>query len=390
MCWPKIHPRIPPPGRNSYGPGVFVDQLCAAGLSAACGFGFVFNESHEASARKAIVENNVVTKPPFQDLQKHLFDGDTGITVCSYPHGRLGNGMMYENLVSTGFTSPVIAGLVLDGNLEDALEVATNIRRRHDGRNRTPWNEPECDVLYSRAMAHWNIFDQACGWVYDATKHALTFDPRFSPDKFNCFFICEGGWGTFSQGNGSAAGCRSGGSGSSGAFATLQNLYGQTTVASLKLNITATSATASIAGKPIAVSFKAGLLTFTPAAVVGLGQTLAVSLSGGQFETEHKRTTASRSGRHIPSAAAVPAAIPAGIPVPEISYGADAWLRRAHRHKEVDSGRSKTTTTAAAAATGGGTMYSPLQLWCAALLIFVLGALSASMWQQLLVSSRTE
>ena len=35
--------------KNSYGPGCFVDQLCAAGLSAACGLGYVFNAAHEAS-----------------------------------------------------------------------------------------------------------------------------------------------------------------------------------------------------------------------------------------------------------------------------------------------------------------------------------------------------
>ena len=62
--------------------------------------------------------------------------------------------------MSTGFVSPVIAGLVLDGNIKDASFVANNIRVRQDGRNRSPWNEPECNMLYSRAMAHWNIFDQ--------------------------------------------------------------------------------------------------------------------------------------------------------------------------------------------------------------------------------------
>ena len=63
--------------------------------------------------------------------------------------------MMYDTLVSTGFTSPVIAGLLLDRNLEDAERLNGSIRQRHDGRHRSPWNEPECNLLYSRAMAHW-------------------------------------------------------------------------------------------------------------------------------------------------------------------------------------------------------------------------------------------
>ena len=77
--------------------------------------------------------------------------------------------MMYGTLVSSGFTSPVIAGLIFDDRLDLALDVVGNIRARQDGRNRSPWNEPECNVLYSRAMAHFNLYDQACGFAYDAT-----------------------------------------------------------------------------------------------------------------------------------------------------------------------------------------------------------------------------
>jgi hypothetical protein len=98
--------------------------------------------------------------------------------VCKYPNGKLKNGMQYESLVSSGFTSPVIAGMVLDRNMDGALEIAGNLRQRHDGRHRSPWNEPECGLLYSRAMAHWNIYDQAVGHVYCSQTGALSFDPR--------------------------------------------------------------------------------------------------------------------------------------------------------------------------------------------------------------------
>ena len=69
-------------------------------------------------------------------MQKHFFPGDTGVTVCAYPNGKLANGMQYTNLVSSGFTSPVIAGMVLDKNMSGALEIAGNLRQRHDGRHR--------------------------------------------------------------------------------------------------------------------------------------------------------------------------------------------------------------------------------------------------------------
>ena len=108
-----------------------MDQLCGAGLSAALGYGYVFDKTgaHEASARRMVLKYNTVSKPPWNDMQKHMFDGDTGITVCTYPHGKLAAGMQYTNLVSSGFTSPVIAGMVLDRNMKGALEVAGNLRQ---------------------------------------------------------------------------------------------------------------------------------------------------------------------------------------------------------------------------------------------------------------------
>ena len=90
---------------------------------------------------------NKVTMPPFHDMQGHFYNGDSGRTVCTYPNGKLGNGMRYDTLVSAGFTSPVIAGLIADGtpaSLQAALDVVGDIRNRQDGRTASPWNEPEC------------------------------------------------------------------------------------------------------------------------------------------------------------------------------------------------------------------------------------------------------
>ena len=174
--------------KDSYGPGCFVDQLCAVGLSSACGFGHVFNPSNEEEAHSSLLKYNVVINPPFQDLQKHMYSGDVGITVCTYPNGKLGDGMNYENIVSTGFTSPNIAGMLLERNVDGARTMATNIRNRHSGTNTSPWNEPECDLLYSRSMAHWNIFAQACGCQYGATSGALSFDPRMNQNQFQIEF----------------------------------------------------------------------------------------------------------------------------------------------------------------------------------------------------------
>lgn len=264
--------------KYSYGPGCFVDQLCAAGLSLACGLGSCFDGTHEASARKAIARYNVVKKPPWHDLQKHLFDGDTGVTVCTYPHGKLGDGMMYDTLVSTGFTSPVIAGLLYDRNLADAERLNGYIRQRHDGRNRSPWNEPECNLLYSRAMAHWNIFDQACGLKYDCTAQHLAFDPRYRATDFKCFFVGDGGWGQFAQ---------KGSAGLASGTASLEMQFGSVKLSSLGLATSATAATAAVDGKSVTVaSLSAGVVTFAAPLTLAAGSTLTVALGGGAVSLE--------------------------------------------------------------------------------------------------------
>ena len=278
---------------NSYGPGCFVDQLCCIGLSSACGFGHIFNPAHEISARKAIQKYNQVTQTStkgYVDMQHHFFPGDTGVTVCNYPNGKLKNGMRYENLVSSGFTSPVIAGMVLDRNMKGALEIAGNLRQRHDGRHRSPWNEPECGLLYSRAMAHWNIFDQACGHIYCSQTGALSFDPRSDvavsggARMFKCFYTVEGGWGEFSQQG--PAGLPSG-------KLTLSCIWGAgVELKTLGVVSSAKTATATVGGKSQAVSIAAGVITFTGGLTLAKGQSLTVTLGGGDYELNMAATAA--------------------------------------------------------------------------------------------------
>lgn len=258
--------------KYSYGPGCFVDQLCGTGLALAVGFGYLFTPDgkHEASARRAVVHSNTVTKPPWNDLQGHLFDGDSGVTVCTYPNGRLGDGMMYDTLISTGFTSPVIAGLVYDRNEADALLALGHIRQRQDGRHRSPWNEPECDVLYSRAMAHWNIFDQSCGFEYNSQTAAIAFDPRFYTvgQQFECFVVLGSGWGQFTQVGDAAL---------EHATAVLRCMDGSMTIGSLSLKTSATTVVAEVNGKRVSGSLSGGRITFAPTVQLAAADSLTLT-----------------------------------------------------------------------------------------------------------------
>jgi len=275
---------------NSYGPGCFVDQLCAAGLSLACDFGYVFDECHEQSARQAIVKYNVVVAPPFQDLQKHFFPGDRGITVCSYPNGKLGNGMMYDTLVSSGFTSPVIAGLIFDDRLDLALDVVGMIRKRQDGRNRSPWNEPECNVLYSRAMAHFNLYDQACGHTYDATTNYVRVKPPSSVlswassvssiTSFKCILLLNEGWGQFEQTKTSV---------------TVKSLYGTMKLSTLELtrNDSLSIASVTLGSKSVSgAKWDGSSVSFDSPISVSQGESLIITFKSSNYKIEILRKLA--------------------------------------------------------------------------------------------------
>lgn len=261
---------------HSYGPGCFIDQLCAVGLSSACGLGCNFDPAHEARARKAILEYNTVGgATPFHDMQGHFYPGDVGIRACTYPNGKLAKGMQYDTIVSIGFTYPVVAGMLLDRNVKDATTIAGYIRARHDGRHRSPWDEPECGLLYSRAMAGWNLFDQCAGFAYDSTKGHLGFDPRTNATDFKCFVTIQDGWGTFSQAG--PAGLPTG-------TVTLTATCGSMGLATLGVVSSAKAAAADIDGHSITAAVAGGVITFAPKLKLRQGSILTVKLSGGVAE----------------------------------------------------------------------------------------------------------
>jgi hypothetical protein len=152
-------------------------------------------------------------------------------------------------------------------------------------------------------MAHFNIFDQACGMMYDSTKLFLSYDPRMNQDRFRCFCSLNGGWGMFSQDGVLGeetilVGSKVGDSGSNNSnhnqtikrtilalasgHADLKCLWGTMSVCSLGLRTTATSATATLNGKPINVSsFANGIVTFGAVVSLVVNDVLSVAVDGG-------------------------------------------------------------------------------------------------------------
>jgi hypothetical protein len=157
-------------------------------------------------------------------------------------------------------------------------------------------------------MAHWNLYDQACGQNYDATRgcvccactsasppclhfvdcdwHAkcastppvlhryLALNPKWNKQDFQCFVTVMTGWGQYTQK--ADAGLTSG-------TATLAALYGSIELNALDLPFQSTKATATMGGTAVPCTFTHGALLFTSKLVIPAGSTLTVTLSSAHI-----------------------------------------------------------------------------------------------------------
>lgn len=99
----------------------------------------------------------------------------------------------------TGIEYQVAAHLMYEGFLKEGLSIVKDLRERHDGLRRNPWDEPECEHHYVRAMASWSLLLALSGYSFNALKKSLGFNPRINSKNFRCFFSTNTGWGEFSQ-----------------------------------------------------------------------------------------------------------------------------------------------------------------------------------------------
>jgi hypothetical protein len=105
----------------------------------------------------------------------------------------------YSDKVWSGLEYPVAGLLLFEANVERALTMLADVRERHDGTRRSPWNEVECGDHYVRPMASWTLLEAASGFQDNAIQGSLAFAPRIDADDFRGFFITASGWGTFRQ-----------------------------------------------------------------------------------------------------------------------------------------------------------------------------------------------
>ncbi|MCC6790578.1 MAG: hypothetical protein IT336_02780, partial [Thermomicrobiales bacterium] len=193
---------------QNWGIGCHTDQLLGQWWANLLGLGSLLDPERVRSAARAIVRHNfresfVGFDPPVQirQLTRHfVIDDDKGLQLCTWPNGgRPAVPTQYCDEVWTGMEYEVAALLFQSGEPELGVTLVEAVRRRHDGRRQSPWNDIECGDHYARAMSSWSLLEAASGYRYDASTGTIGFDPVLQPEAFRAPFVTRDGWGTFSQ-----------------------------------------------------------------------------------------------------------------------------------------------------------------------------------------------
>ncbi len=187
---------------QAYGDGCHADQLFGQWWAHSLGLGHVFPSARVRQALSSIAKHNCRTD--FSDHRqfprRYVLDDEAGMLNCTWPKdGRPDMPLLYSDEVWTGIEYEVAGLLLFEGMVDEALDIVANVRKRHDGRLRSPWNEVECGDHYVRAMSSWALLEAASGYAHDASKNLIEFAPRIGPENFRCFFATATGWGSYSQ-----------------------------------------------------------------------------------------------------------------------------------------------------------------------------------------------
>ena len=139
-------------------------------------------------------------------MRTYAVHGERGHIVLSYPKGLPEHPMPYWCEVWTGLEYVYALGLVQQGEMATAEDVATAARERFSGARRNPYDEAECGHHYARALSSWGLVVGLTGFDYDGRSAVMSFAEAKAPSRW--FWSTGSAWGTLVQSE-DASGARS-------------------------------------------------------------------------------------------------------------------------------------------------------------------------------------
>ncbi len=185
--------------KYQYGNGCLSDGVLGAWLARVCGISDPILDgpkvrSHLKSVHYHNLKSTLVDHVNPQ-RPSYALGNEGGLLLCTWPYGEEPTlPFVYSDEVWTGIEYQLASHLIMEGMVEEGLEIVRTCRKRYDGRIRNPFNEYECGSWYARAMSSYSLLQALTGLRYDAVEKALYFDSRIG-DDFTCFLSTETGFG---------------------------------------------------------------------------------------------------------------------------------------------------------------------------------------------------
>ncbi len=193
----KIYEKEGP--KYQYGNGVLADGIMGFWLLKASGndkeiISSDLVKSHLKAVYKYNMKHNLSSHPNPQ-RPGYALGNEGGLLLCTWPHNDEPTlPFIYSNEVWTGIEYQVASHLIMEGMVEEGLDIVRTLRERYDGTIRNPFNEYEAGNWYVRAMSSYSLLQALSGIKYDAVDNTLYIDSKLG-GNFSCFFSTESGFG---------------------------------------------------------------------------------------------------------------------------------------------------------------------------------------------------
>jgi uncharacterized protein (DUF608 family) len=185
--------------KYQYGSGCLSDGVLGFWMARVCGMGEIVNSDKVKSHLRAVHKYNLKHDlSGFANPQRPAFaaEKEGGLLLCTWPRGgELALPFVYSNEVWTGIEYQVASHLMMEGMVEEGLEIVRVCRDRYSGTVRNPFNEYECGHWYARALSSYGLLQGMTGVRYDAVTKTLSIDSRLGED-FRSFLAAASGFGT--------------------------------------------------------------------------------------------------------------------------------------------------------------------------------------------------
>jgi len=228
------------------GGGCLIDQLTGQYLANIAGLGPLVSPAHARTTLESIYRYNYKRSMVDYDCVERTYalGEEAAVVVCDYAKAERPHiPFPYFAEAWTGLEHSTAALMIYYGMIPQAVEYIENVRARHDGIKRNPWDECEEGHHYVRAMASWSSVVALSGFHYEGDRaHVVAIPPTPEQEKFRCFWATGTGWGTYSIERSPKSGVRF----------TLQVISGTLPCNSFALNAVGSKITAKVGAKQFA------------------------------------------------------------------------------------------------------------------------------------------